>query len=603
MVHIPGEGDKEFHKQRALWPFLKRIFRISLNYKKWFWLLLISTGVVAIVDGILPLLWIHYIDNWITPSVETFAQTGQFATDGFAIYGFIYLGLFIIQVIAIGGFIVASGRLKEHVIYNLRNQMFERLQYLSHSFYDKASIGHLAIRLTSDVNKVSNVISWGLVELIFGIMMITVSLTAMFIYNWRLSLIVLLSIPLLLILAIRVRTLLLKYARKARKTYSIKAAYLTEHINGLEVNKTTVQEERASETFKGITGKLRHASYRSSIYSSLYFPIVVVTGSLAAALVIYIGGNMAIAGFTGVTVGALAGFFEYSRRIFEPVFDLTRFYASAQDSLSAGERIFSLIDEPITVFDRMGVTPFKEIVGEIEFKNLDFAYTEDEYILQNFNLRIPAGQSVALVGATGSGKTTLSSLIARFYEPTAGELQIDGTDYREHSLASFREQLGVIQQTPHLFSGTFRENLRYGNLSATDEEIIKALESIGADEFSSQLDEEVGEEGSNLSLGEKQVISFARALLKNPRILIMDEATSSVDTIAEMRIQKGIDQMIKGRTSIIIAHRLSTIRNCDRILVMEKGKIIEDGSHDELIENRGHYYELFTHQARKVSST
>ena len=274
-------------------------------------------------------------------------------------------------------------------------------------------------------------------------------------------------------------------------------------------------------------------------------------------------------------------------------FDLTRFYASAQDSLSAGERIFSLIDEPITIFDRTGISKFSEIKGEIEFENVDFAYTEGEYILNGFNLQIPAGQSLALVGATGSGKTTLSSLISRFYEPTSGKLKIDGVDYRKRTLESFRKQLGIIQQTPHLFSGTFRENLQYGKLNATDKEIKAALNSIGAGEFGERLDEAVGEEGSNLSLGEKQVISFARALLKNPKILIMDEATSSIDTIAEMQIQKGIDQMISGRTSIIIAHRLSTIKNCDRILVMEKGKIIEDGSHQELIELKGHYFGLF----------
>ena len=213
------------------------------------------------------------------------------------------------QALGIGGFIFASGRLKEYVIYDLRNQMFDRLQYLSHSFYDKASIGHLAIRLTSDVKKVSQVISWGLVELIFGVMMISVSLTAMFIYNWKLSLIVMLSIPLLLILAIKVRSLLIQYARKARKAYSTMAAYLTEHINGLEVNKTTVQEARVSENFQDVSSKLRHASYRSSVYGSLYYPIVVISGSLAAALVIYLGGHMVIAGYTGVTIGVLAAFF------------------------------------------------------------------------------------------------------------------------------------------------------------------------------------------------------------------------------------------------------------------------------------------------------
>lgn len=599
-TNISQEEKTEFERKQALWPFLRRVFLISFQYKKWFWLVAAGSAATAIADGIVPLIWLRYIDEVITPAVETFRESGT--ADWTSVYRFalIFPAVFILQAGAIGAFILAAGRLKENVIFDLREQMFHKLQHLSYSFYDKASIGNLSIRLTSDVNRVAQVISWGFVELLFGLMMITVSLTAMFLYNWQLSLIVMLSIPVLLFLSIKVRGLLLGFSRMARKAYSQMAAYLTEHINGLEVNKTTVQEVQATEDFRVVTEELRVAAYKSSFYASLYFPIVVVTGSLSAALVVFLGGHLALASATGVTIGVLAAFFSYARMIFEPIFDITKFYASAQDSLSAGERIFNLIDEPVEIKDREGLEAFGKISGEIQFEGVDFAYVRDgTMILENFDLHIPAGQSVAIVGATGSGKTTISSLICRFYEPLAGRIKIDGADYRERKLHSYRQQLGIILQTPHLFSGTFRDNLRYGKPDATDEEISAALRLIGAEEFAGRLDEQVGEEGGNLSSGEKQLISFARTLLKNPRILIMDEATSSVDTLAEMRIQRGIDSMIRGRTAIIIAHRLSTIRNCDRILVIAKGKIIEDGNHAELISRQGHYYGLFTRQARE----
>ena len=586
-------------KKRALWPFLKRIFACSYQFKRWFWLLIICCFIAAVAESIFPLLWLNYIDHVITPSVEAVKAGNPIGNNHYLTYGLIFLGVFLVEILAIGGFVYSAGRLKEHVIYDLRAQMFRKLQYLSYSFYDRTAIGHLAIRLTSDANKVAQVISWGFVDLLFGTMMITVSLITMFAYNWKLSLIVMLTIPALLFLAIRVRIMLLSYSRKARKMYSNMAAFLTEHINGLDVNKTTVQEARASGEFDGVSEKLRYAAYKSSFYSAMYGPIVVITGSLAAALVIYVGGHMAVAGIMGVTLGVLAAFFGYARLIFEPVFDITRYYATAQDSLSAGERIFSLIDEKIAIKDKKGVIPFHKIKGDIHFKNVDFAYKKGRPVLKQFNLHIPAGQSVAIVGATGSGKTTISNLIARLYEPTGGQLLIDGIDYQERTLHSFRSQLGIILQQPHLFSATLRENLRYGNLEATDEKIQKALQLIGADAFAERLDEEAGEEGDNFSAGEKQLISFARAILKNPAILIMDEATSSVDTLAELKIQKGVERLISGRTAIIIAHRLSTIRHCDRILVIENGKIIEDGNHDSLIRNQGHYYQLYMHQGRE----
>ncbi len=590
------------YKKRALGPFMKRLFGYSLAYPNLYWQMIISIFVASSAAAATPLIWLNYIDYWITPTVENVKEGLAIDWSSFGFYGALFITVYLLDVIGIGIFIRSAGKLEENVIHDLRNAMFRKLQYLSYSFYDRSPIGHLAIRLTSDVDKVSNVISWSLADLMFGIFMILVSMVMMFYYNWQLALIVLLTVPILLVLSIRVRVMLISYARRARRTYSQMAAYLTEHINGLEVNKTTVQEQRAAQNFQKVTERLRFASYKSAFYSSMYNPIVVITGSIATGLVIYLGGHLALAEAGGITVGILAAFFGYSRLIFEPIFDIARYYATAQDSLSAGERIFSLIDEPLEIYDRSDVDLMPQIKGNITFDQVSFKYATGPYVLQDFSLEVPAGQSLAIVGATGSGKTTISNLICRFYEPTAGAILIDGHDYMEKKLHSFRKQLGIILQTPHLFSGSLRDNLKYGNLSATDEEIIYALETIGANDFIDQLDDPVGEEGRQLSAGEKQLISFARAILKDPRILIMDEATSSIDTLAELKIQKGIPQLIKGRTSIIIAHRLSTIRNCDRILVLSKGKIIEDGHHDELIQLKGHYFTLYTKQARQMTT-
>ena len=274
------------------------------------------------------------------------------------------------------------------------------------------------------------------------------------------------------------------------------------------------------------------------------------------------------------------------------------FYAQAQGCLSAGERIFSLIDEENFIKEKENIGDYGRIIGDIEFRDLSFYYEKENPVLEDFNLKIKAGQSVALVGATGEGKSTIANLVCRFYEPTEGQLLVDWIDYRERTLYSLRDQLGVVLQTPHLFSGTIRDNIIYGNREATDNELINVLKQTGGEEFIEMLDDKVGEEGKQLSLGQKQLISFARAVLADPRIFIMDEATSSIDTLTEARIQKGIERVLEGRTSIVIAHRLSTIRNCDRILVIKKGKIVEDGSHEMLMQQRGKYFELYTRQLR-----
>jgi ATP-binding cassette subfamily B protein len=328
-------------------------------------------------------------------------------------------------------------------------------------------------------------------------------------------------------------------------------------------------------------------------------PLIIFGGSTAAAFVIYYGGLMAIDVPAVITVGTLAAFFGYAIMIFEPILDISRFYSQAQNSISAGERIFSLIDTKALIVDKTGAGGYGRINGNIEFENVSFLYDRGKPVLENMNLSIKAGSSVALVGETGGGKSTIINLICRFYEPTGGAIKIDGIDYKEMTMESLRSQLGVVLQTPHLFSGTVRDNIKYGRDEATDMEVIAALKTVGADEFVTKLDEQVGEGGEHLSMGEKQLVSFARAVLADPRIFIMDEATSSVDTLTEANIQRGIAKIMESRTSIIIAHRLSTIKHSDRILVINKGKITEDGSHHDLMVKKGIYYRLYTRQLRE----
>lgn len=597
-------SDQSFDQKRALWPFLKRIIGYAWKYPHWVLGLLFWVAIVAIADALFPLLLKFMLDDAVAPELLQLKNAQEqglsYTIDLSAIY--YYSGLFvvvgIVQVIGIYLIIRYAGRIQEYVMHDLRKAMFERLQKLSFSFYDRSASGWLLTRLTSDTDRVAEVISWGLLEAFWGSSMIIFCLLVLFLYSWKLGLVVLLSIPLMLIVSVKIRLLVLQYSRDARKINSELTATFTEHINGIVVNKSTAQEVRVGEQFKGLSGRMQRASFRSAYYTAMYIPVVILIGSIATALVIYWGGNMALGIPAVISVGTLVAALDYTTKIFIPIVDISMFYARAQGSLSAGERIFSLIDEPLQIKDAPNATDFEILEGAIEFKEVGFHYVAEHPVLQQFNLKIEAGTSLALVGATGEGKTTIANLVARFYEPTAGHLLIDGIDYTTKRLHSLRRQMGTVLQNPHLFEGSIRDNIRYAKQEATDEEILAVLELLGATTFMDRLEEPVGEEGEHLSMGEKQLLSFARAILLEPKILIMDEATSSIDTLTEAAIQKSIDKMLQGRTAIIIAHRLSTIRNCDRILVIKKGQIVEDGSHDVLMQQKGKYYNLYTKQLR-----
>ena len=597
--------DRQFKTEGSIFPFLKRLFSYSMKYRKWMRGFIAFVLMVAAVEAVTPIIWLNLLDNAVMPLVEqykpVYASGNIPDIDLMPLlkYALMILGLGIVLSLSVFMFINFAGKIQEYVMYDIRQDLFKKLQELSFSFYDKSAVGWLMSRITSDTIKVTELISWGFIECIWGFGMIVFCLIAMFIYNVKLALIVTVTIPLLTLVSFKIRKLILKYSRESRRFNSEITASYNEHISGVEVNKSMVQEDRASSEFESLSEKMRVSSYKSAYFTALYTPLVIFGGSIAAAMIIYFGGGMAITIPPEITVGLLAAFFGYATLIYEPILDISKFYSQAQSCISAGERIFSLLDTQPMIKDRMNADDFEEIEGNIDFENVSFHYEKDKPVLDNINLSIKSGQSVALVGETGGGKSTIINLICRFYEPTSGIIKIDGIDYMDKTIQSLGSRLGVVLQTPHLFSGSIRENIRYGREDATEEEIVNSLLLIGGDEFLNRLDEEAGEGGEKLSLGEKQLISFARAVLANPRIFIMDEATSSVDTLTEAKIQSGIHEMIKGRTSIIIAHRLSTIKNCDRILVIKKGKIIEDGSHHDLMMKKGYYYNLYTRQLRE----
>jgi len=594
--------DKQFKTKGSLWPFLRRLLKYSFRYPNWVAGFTGFVLLVALVEAVYPLVWLSLLDKVIVPAVEHYRTTGVLQpidADQVRNYGLIFLGLGITLSIGVFCFINFAGRIQEYVMYDIRQELFIKLQELSFSFFDKSAVGWLLSRISSDTAKVTELISWSMIEVVWGGGMIIFCVTAMFIYNWKLALIVTLTIPVLTLISFKLRMLILKYSREARKYNSEMTARFNEHINGVEVNKSLVQEERVSDDFKSLSKKMKVSSYKAAYYQAIFMPLIIFGGSVAAAFVIYYGGSMAIVIPAAITVGTLAAFFGYATMIFEPILDISRFYSQAQNSISAGERIFSLIDTEAMITDKPGAGKYGRIYGDIVFENVSFHYDEGKSVLKDLNLHIEEGTSVALVGETGGGKSTIINLICRFYEPTGGVLKIDGVDYKEMTMQSLRSQLGVVLQTPHLFSGTVKENIRYGRDEASDLEIMNSLRVVGAEDFIERLDEQVGEGGEHLSMGEKQLISFARAVLADPRIFIMDEATSSVDTITEANIQRGISGIMEGRTSIVIAHRLSTIKHCDRILVINRGRIVEDGSHYELMKKQGVYYRLYTRQLRE----
>ncbi len=527
----------------------------------------------------------------------------------------IFIGIFItyilIQSSLVYVFIVNAGRVQNDLAYILRKNAFDKLQELPFVYYDRTPVGWIMARMTSDSRNLSDILSWGLIDLTWGLLMMIGLTGVMLIINLKLALIALSVMPVLIYVSIYFRRKILKAYRDIRKQNSKITGAFNEGITGAKTTKTLVLEDSNYREFDHLTKNMKNHSIKAAVFAGLYFPSILFIASIAMGLVFYFGG-IEVTVNDAFTVGTLYVFASYIGQFFEPVMQLANILARFQQAQASAERIMSLIEHPVEITDREDVLatygtfkhPKKEnwepLYGDVSFKNVSFKYKKGEKVLTDFNLEVKRGESIALVGHTGAGKSTIVNLICRFYEPTEGEIYVDGKPMKDRSVGWLHDKLGYVLQSPHLFSGTIMENIRYGRLEATDDDVKHAARMVEADKFIESFEDgyltEVSEGGARLSVGQKQLISFARALIADPKILILDEATSSVDTQTEKSIQHAIETVMEGRTSFIIAHRLSTIINADRILVLEHGKIIEQGSHETLIEQGGVYYKLYTNQ-------
>ncbi len=595
--------EDEFQHKKVEWKTWKTLLKFTLKYKKALIVMIASMSVLGVIEVLMPYLTSFAIDNYIVP--KKMEELWKFIV--------IYSSGILITGATVFTFIYFAGKMEVAVTHDIREKGFDRLQTLSHSFYDVTPVGYIMARLTSDAQKLGDTIAWSLVDLAWGGFFMIASLVWMLIINYKLALIVVFILPFLAVISFYFQQKILKHQREVRKTNSRITGAFNEGIMGARTTKTLVREEQNFNDFSGITGRMRNFSIKAAIFSALYMPVVMTLGGIGSALILWRGGSQIVMG-VGMTLGELVFFWTMSGFFFEPVYNAARIFAELQSAQASAERVVKLLNTQPEIQDSEEITevygdafePKKEnwpiIHGDVEFKDVMFKYNKGDKVLDEFNLKVKHGETIALVGETGSGKSTIVNLICRFYEPVDGSILIDGVDYRERSQLWLHSNLGYVLQTPHLFSGTIRENIRYGRLEATDEEVIEASKLVDAHDFILKLkdgyDAQVGEGGGLLSTGEKQLISFARAILANPALFVLDEATSSIDTETEVKIQSAIEKLLSGRTSFIIAHRLSTIRHADRILVIDKGTIIQEGTHKELMNQDGHYRDLYTEQFR-----
>jgi ATP-binding cassette subfamily B protein len=512
----------------------------------------------------------------------------------------IYGVLLFVQAVGVFGFVYLAGVLGERIRYDLRKKMFNHLQALSLSYYSRTPVGWIMSRVTSDSERVADLVTWGFVDCVWGFMNILSSMAFMLVINWQLALIVLVMLPILFVVAVEFRKRILGEFRNVRRINSKITGSYNESISGVRVVKALGRERENMSEFGELTGSMYKSGYRAAVLSALFLPTVQMITAVALGAIVWYGGSQAKYGV--MTVGGISAFVSYVTSMMWPIQDLARVFAEIQHAIASAERIFSLVDSEPDVKDNLDAVDPGNICGDIEFDHVNFSYDDGKSVLKDFSLYVKSGETIALVGPTGGGKSTIVNLLCRFYEPKDGAIRIGGRDYTSYTLHAIQSRVGIVLQTPHLFSGTIRENLRYGKLDATDTEIEEAARLAGAYDFIAKFDkgfdEEVGEGGNLLSVGQKQLISLARAILAKPEIFIMDEATSSVDTLTEALIQRGTEKLMEGRTSFVIAHRLSTIRRADRILVVEDGQIAEMGTHAELLKLRGKYYQLYTRQFR-----
>ena len=599
--------DEKEYTQAFDWGIWARLKPFLKNYRADFAGMLAFNGLTALVDVVLPLMQRYAIANFIEKGV----------TAGLVPYALVYLALIVLQGFSVMWFCNNSMRIEMYLGRDMKQKLFHHLQTLSFSFYNVTPVGYLLSRLMSDTNRIASMIAWNFTDILWALFYVAGSMVSMLLLNWKLALLVLLIVPVMAVLTAYFQNRILHWNRKVRKLNSRITGAFNEGITGAKTAKTLVLEDRMTGSFRTLTSEMRTSGVRAARLNAVYIPLVLLVSTAAVAVVLLRGGYLVAE--QALELATLSAFLTYAVGIFEPI-QMTASNIAEFISLQASiERVTDLLDKEPDVRDTPEVEarygdsfhPKREnwepLRGDIEFDDVTFRYPDGgEDVLQHFSLKIPAGTTVALVGETGAGKSTLVNLVCRFFEPTSGRILIDGRDYRERSQLWLHSNIGYVLQSPHLFSGTVRENIRYGRLEATDAEVEAAARAVSADTVAAKLDKgwdsEVGEGGDKLSTGEKQLISFARAVLADPRIFVLDEATSSIDTQTEQLIQDAIDRLLKDRTSFLIAHRLSTIRKADLILVVRDGKIVEQGTHESLLKAHGYYHDLYSRQFAEESA-
>lgn len=576
------------------------LFNLVKKFKKEAALVVIINVLNAVLLALWPLFTKYIIDNYIYRNdVEGFPKF------------IVYMLFFIVAMAGIGLFVTfMAGIFEKKIILYLRSETFLKAQKLSAKYMDSHQVGWMVSRLVHDTMSIKEAVAWDLFDMADGISRLIAILITMLMLNVRLTLYVLASVPFIAIFTYIFQNKMMKAQKDIKAASSDLTSKLNEDIQGQKTIKTLLREKENLEEFKKISARYERRSKHSVTLQSLYIPSLTFLGSIATAFILKDGGVAAMAGT--LTIGTLFAMVQYSSEIYEPIRQVASVLKELISMQASIDRVNSILEADIDVYDTKEIEavygdalepPTKELPpmkGEIEFKDVYFAYKDEDYILKDFSLKIAAGERIALVGETGGGKSTIINIASRFYEPTKGHVYIDGIDYKDMPLKWVQMNLGYVLQTPYLFSGSIRDNILYGRDDATEEDMLRAAEVVGLDElvksFKDGYDTEVGEGGGKLSQGEKQLVSFARALIKDPAILILDEATSSVDTYQEKRIQDAIEKLLEGRTSITVAHRLSTIVTSDRILYIHQGRIAEMGTHRELIEKKGMYYQLYRNQ-------
>ncbi len=585
----------------------KRVLPFIAPFKKTAAAIIIFNIMCSLVDIVMPLFQRYAINHFIAEGT----------LDGIFPFGILYAAVILFQFISVVMFTRGSAFLEMQISKSMKRACFVHLQDLSLSYYNVTPVGYILSRVMSDTDRIATMTAWNVSDMMWAFLYVIGSFAAMMMLDVKLALIIMLIVPALAVLTWYFQNKILKLNRQVRKINSKITGSYNEGITGALTSKTLVIEDKNLNDFKGITSEMKTASVKAARLSAVYVPLVLFCGSLATAIVLSRGGRLVMEDI--MLIGTLSAFVSYAVGIFEPIQQLARNLAELISMQANIERVTGLLDEPTGISDPPEVTekygdnysPKKEnwepIRGDIEFRDVSFTYPDgNEEVLSHFDLKVPAGTTVAIVGETGAGKSTLVNLVCRFFEPTSGTILIDGVDYKKRSRLWLHSSIGYVLQDPHLFSGTIAENIRYGKPSATDEEVIAAAKAVAADKvaeaFDTGYDTDVGESGDRLSTGEKQLISFARAIIADPKIFVLDEATSSIDTETERLIQNAVNKLLKGRTSFIIAHRLSTIRSADVILVVRGGKIIERGTHNELLKRKGYYYDLCIQQYKEENT-